>query len=619
MHSASVLSLRFLDDDTLLTCGTADFRTVLWNLRERRPSSIINILDFGGGISEVTAVASNRKVLYYRNNWQASTVVTCVDLQTGAQPTLLDAKAVVRWLDLSPDQKVLAVAYASQIGLWDLGGRTWLEPIQTESGAAIQGIFSPDGSMLVVTDESGRIGFWNLTERRKVGVLTNAPGSLGILRFSADGRWLVNPGGKSPTRIWSAADRTLVAELRDSALAARAVFSADRRWLAIVGGDPTVRLWETSSWRNTRILRGHTDPITSVDFSPDGLFLATGARNGEVKLWLLDEPSTAPERVSFPKSDYFEVAADGSGFGRLLQSESTNGIESWIAEAWTSTPLQRSCATALPAGKRITGVVLPGGRSLVLGGSDGSLRVVGPVVGQEMVLTNAHKGYVYLMDASLDGSTLVTKGAVDDQVRIWRLPHLEPIAELPRAQSVHGVKLSHDGKLLAFFTGPGDMGVWEVPLMKGPQMWRGVPAVQNMNACAFSPDNRWLAVAVGDGSAFLWDLATHRRMVLPRALTEYTSLSFSPDGSRLAVGSEGESKLFDTATGQTVLSFKQDGLKLAFAQDGERLLAVHREWASVFHAPALEKLQLAWLKERPSGAAPAYLGPNTNYPRPDRP
>lgn len=150
-------------------------------------------------------------------------------------------------------------------------------------------------------------------------------------------------------------------------------------------------------------------------------------------------------------------------------------------------------------------------------------------------------------------------------------------------------------------------------------MWRGVAVQQNLQACAFSPDNRWLAAATSDGGAFLWNLPTHSRTVLPRALTKYNSLSFSRDGSRLAAGSEGEGKLFDTASGQTVLSFKGHGVKLAFARDGERLLAVHSEGASVFHAPPFEKLQFSWLKERPSEEPSPYLGPEINYVRPDRP
>jgi WD40 repeat protein len=620
-HSTSVFSLRFLGDDTLLTAGMADWRTMLWNLRERWPSSIITNLSFGGGVSEVMAVAPKRNALFYRVGWRRSAGVTLVDLQSGTESRLLDAKAAVTSLDISPDQKVLAVASTNQVGLWDLDGRTWLKPSETESGAATQGLFSPDGQVLVVADESGHIAFWNLAERTK-RVLTNAPGSLGVLKFSADGRWLVNPGGSSATRVWNVEDRSLVAELPDSASVARAVFSPDGRWLATVGGDPSVRLWETSRWQKARTLHGHTDPITEVDFSPNGRFLASAARNGEVKLWSLEQPPTAPEQVSFPVAKFFKLAGDGSAFGRILQPGGSNGVASWTAELWSTTPLQRIVTVPLPAGEPTSGVVLAGGRGLVLGGYDGSIRVVGPLVGEEIVVTNAHNHEVYLMDASLDGSTLATKEirySDDAQVRIWRLPRLEPIAALPRAQSVHGIKLSDDGKLLAGFTGPGDVGVWKIPSMKGPPMWRGLAALQEVRECAFSPDNRWLAIVTYDGGAFLWDLATHHRTVLPRALTVYNSVSFSPDGSRLAAGSEGESKLFDTATGQAVLSFKQHGLKLAFGLDGERLLAVHSEGASVFQAPSFEKLQFHWLKEKPSQEAPPYLGPEPNYSRPDRP
>jgi WD40 repeat protein len=625
-HSSVVLSICFLNDNTLITAATADWRTVLWDLKERRPSKTITNGGFGGSVVEVMAVAPRRNAMFHRPAWHGATNVTFVDLHDGTESKLLDAKGPVKWLDISLDQKVLAVASANRVDLWDLDRKAWVQSFETEVSAATQGLFSPDGTRFVVADDSGHIAFWNLAEHRKLGVLiiSNAPDGPNFLRFSADGRWLVSPGGRWPTRIWNAKDRTFVAELRDSVFVEHAVFSTDGRWLATVGGDPSVRLWETSSWRKTRSLHGHTDSITSVDFSPDGRFLATGARNGEVKLWPLDELPTAPERASFPASVFMQLAGDGSGFGRILQLESSSGVASWTAEAWSVTPLQRIFTVALP-GPPSSGSVLPGGRGLVLGGYDGSIRVVGPLVGEEIVVTNAHQGEVYLMDASLDGSTLATKGMnglvlPEDRVRIWWLPSLEPIAELPHFYNVHGIKLSDDGKLLAGFTGPGDMGVWEIPSMKGPPMWRGIAALQRIKVCAFSPDNRWLAAATpDDGGAFLWDLATHRRRVLPRALTEYTSLSFSPDGSRLAAGSEGESKLFDTATGQTVLSFKPPGLKLAFARDGESLLAVHGEGALVFHAPALKKLQFDWLKERPSEEPPPYLGPEPDYARPDRP
>jgi hypothetical protein len=131
--------------------------------------------------------------------------------------------------------------------------------------------------------------------------------------------------------------------------------------------------------------------------------------------------------------------------------------------------------------------------------------------------------------------------------------------------------------------------------------------------------NLEMAAAPPDGSAYLWDLATRRRRVLPRALTAYISLSFSPDGSRLGAGSYGEGKIFDTASGRAVLSLDAPGL-LAFARDGQKLMAARGVAASIFHAPPFSALQFAWLSAQPSEEAPPpYRGPYPDYVRPDRP
>jgi WD40 repeat protein len=141
----------------------------------------------------------------------------------------------------------------------------------------------------------------------------------------------------------------------------------------------------------------------------------------------------------------------------------------------------------------------------------------------------------------------------------------------------------------------------------------------NLRACAFSADCRLIAAAIQNGELFIWELSSRKRMALPRTLTFYSSLAFSPDSSRLAAASDQEAKMFDTATGQEVFSFKQPGLQLAFTRDGEKLLAVNRKAAFVLHAPPLAQLQFSWLKEKPSQDPPPYLGPNPDYARPDRP
>ena len=51
--------------------------------------------------------------------------------------------------------------------------------------------------------------------------------------------------------------------------------------------DDTVRLWDTKTGAHIRTLTGHTNPVLSVAFSPDGNIIATGSNDGTMLLWNL--------------------------------------------------------------------------------------------------------------------------------------------------------------------------------------------------------------------------------------------------------------------------------------------------------------------------------------------
>ncbi len=55
--------------------------------------------------------------------------------------------------------------------------------------------------------------------------------------------------------------------------------------LASSSDDQTIRLWDVASQSTLQVLRGHSNRIRWVAFSPDGQLLASSSDDGTIKLW----------------------------------------------------------------------------------------------------------------------------------------------------------------------------------------------------------------------------------------------------------------------------------------------------------------------------------------------
>ena len=182
-----------------------------------------------------------------------------------------------------------------------------------------------------------------------------------------------------------------------------------------------------------------------------------------------------------------------------------------------------------------------------------------------------------------------------DGVRIWdsatgkELVTLKGHAFIP----MFSLAFSPDGQRLASGgidldgLGPGSRGghetvkIWDSATGKELLSLKGhTDAV--ITSVAFSPDGQRLASGSEDKTVKIWDSATGKELfALKGHAGPVQSVAFSPDGQRLASGSGDETvKIWDSATGKELFALKGHAgpvQSVAFSPDGQRLASANED------------------------------------------
>jgi sugar lactone lactonase YvrE len=118
----------------------------------------------------------------------------------------------------------------------------------------------------------------------------------------------------------------------------------------------------------------------------------------------------------------------------------------------------------------------------------------------------------------------------------------------------------------------------EVPMFVGCELLTLEGHTKSVYAVAFSPDGKRLATGSDDATARLWDTSTGEQILtLTGHRYSIKAVAFSPDGKRLATGSDDlapQVRLWDTSTGKQILTLtghRYSVKAVAFSPDGKRL------------------------------------------------
>lgn len=280
-----------------------------------------------------------------------------------------------------------------------------------------------------------------------------------------------------------------------------------------------VKIWNIETGTLVNELEGHSDTILSITYSPDGRYIASGSRDGTVRLWCA---LTGKEIKKF----------FGHKYGTVVSAFSTNG-KFLFANPFSSNDGETSKIWDIETGKEVVvdglGCFLGYNESKSLccfRGENSTVRIYDTLTGKIVSILRGHADFVDSVSYSPDDKYVATSDG--EAIRIWEIKTGREIKKLNTCTWVKGFSL--DGNYIIGQYFDGDYMKWN--LKTGKIMTAPSSDIEKFsyNICYASNKRNIISSDYKSGKIRILDAETNSLIYTILHGKDYDYLTYTPEG-----------------------------------------------------------------------------------------
>ncbi|KAF9093051.1 hypothetical protein BGX29_010129 [Mortierella sp. GBA35] len=484
-HTGAVKSVAFSPSGHLIATASYDWTVRLWE-----PETGVQNHVLKGHTAWVTSVSISPTNNMVASSGQDMTVRLWNAITGAALYILRGHTAFVKKVDFSPSGHQLASGSGDHtVRLWDGLTGTPGPILSGHTQSVLTLAYAPDKQQIATGSWDSTVRLWDthasalLNEQGpSIGVVETVASSPGDSRAgSMRGHPRHSHSSSSSIDFVTPAYAAAVGiNSNDHTFSFSAVAcSADSQVVATCSID-IVRLYNASTGASTAELRGHSNSVTSLAFSPDSQFLVTGSYDKTARIW-------------------------------KIQTGKCGMVFEGHTEAVTAVAFS------------------PTGFYIATGSDDRTVRVWSARTGRVFNILSGHVDVVKSLSYSSDSQlNQLASGGGDFSVKLWNARTGTFDRDLKgHTNAIESVSFSTDGKKLASASRDVTARIWDVST---GQMVHELTGHRNaVTAIAFSPNNLRVATGGWDKTVRIWDVKTGRCLVeVTEFVGEVNSIAWKP-------------------------------------------------------------------------------------------